>query len=60
MGVFRERLSNYVPASFPFGFECRVWVGWLVVCYRFNGPSRQYFSLYRAVSQREEERGKKG
>ena len=26
----------------------------------FNGPLRQYFSLYRAVSQREGERGEKG
>ena len=32
-------------------------VGWLVGCFRFNGPLRQYFSLYRAVSQREGERG---
>ena len=29
---------------------------WLVGCVRFNGPLRQYFSLYRAVSQREGER----
>ena len=28
-------------------------VGWLVGCFGFNGPLRQYFSLYRAVSQRE-------
>ena len=28
-------------------------VGWLVVCFMFDGPLRQYFSLYRAVSQRE-------
>ena len=34
-------------------------VGWLV-CFGFNGPLRQYFSLYRAVSKREGERGKKG
>ena len=34
--------------------------GWLVGCFGFNGPLRQYFSLYRAVSQREGERGKKG
>ena len=33
--------------------------GWLVG-FGFNGPLRQYFSLYRAVSQREGERGKKG
>ena len=31
------------------------WVG-----FGFNGPSIQYFSLYRAVSQREGDRGKKG
>ena len=23
-------------------------VGWLVGCFGFNGPFRQYFSLYRA------------
>ena len=27
------------------------WI-WLVICFWFNGPLRQYFSLYRAVSQR--------
>ena len=32
---------------------------WLVG-FGFNGPLRQYFSLYRAISQREGERGKKG
>ena len=30
--------------------------GWLVGCFGFYGPLRQYFSLYRAVSQREGER----
>ena len=34
-------------------------VGWLID-FGFNGPLRQFFSLYRAVSQREGERGKKG
>ena len=33
-------------------------VHWLVGCFGFNGPLRQYFSLYRAVSQREGEREK--
>ena len=33
---------------------------WLVGCCGFNGPLRQYFSLYRAVSQRGGERGEKG
>ena len=28
----------------------------LVGCFGLNGPLRQYFSLYRAVSQREGER----
>ena len=28
----------------------------LVGCFGFNGPLRQYFSLYRAVSQREGEK----
>ena len=32
----------------------------LVGCFWFNGSLRQYFSLYRAVSQREGERGEKG
>ena len=31
-----------------------------VGCFGFNGPLRQYFSLYRAVSQREGETGEKG
>ena len=29
-------------------------IGWFAGCFGFNGPLRQYFSLYRAVSQREE------
>ena len=33
---------------------------WLVGCFGFNGPLRQYFSLYQAVSQREGEIGEKG
>ena len=32
---------------------------WLVGCFGFIGPLRQYFSLYRAVSQREGERKEK-
>ena len=31
----------------------------LVCCFGFNGPLRQSFSLYRAVSQREGERTEK-
>ena len=33
--------------------------GWLAGCFGLNGPLRQYFSLYRAVSQREGERNEK-
>ena len=32
-------------------------VVWLVGCFGFKGPLRQYFSLYRDLSQREGERG---
>ena len=31
-------------------------INMLVGCFGFNGPLRQYFSLYRAVSQREGDR----
>ena len=32
---------------------------WMVGCFGFNSPLKQYFSLYRAVSQREGEREEK-
>ena len=32
----------------------------LVGCFGFNGPLRQYFSLYRAVSQRKGDKEEKG
>ena len=31
-------------------------IGWLVGWFEFNDPWRQYFNLYRAVSQKEGER----
>ena len=34
------------------------WLVSLVGCFGLNGPFRQYFSLYRAVPQREGERRK--
>ena len=40
--------------------EPELYDDWLVCCFGFNGPLKQYFSLYRAVSQREGERGEKG
>ena len=39
--------------------QCKV-INWLVGCFGFNGPLRQYFSLYRAVSHREGEGEEKG
>ena len=40
-----------MPCSYP--------TKWLVGCFGFNGPLRQYFSLYRAVSQRGRKRREK-
>ena len=47
-----------VPKS-EFVFKCGKKCGWLVGCFGLNGPLRQYFSLYRAISQREGERKEK-
>ena len=33
---------------------------WLFGCFGFSGSLRQYFSLYRAISKIEGERGEKG
>ena len=43
---FAEKQTNMPPQLL------QSWVG----CFGFNGPLRQYFSLYRTVSQREKER----
>ena len=43
----------------PAAFSGLTWI-WLVGCFGFSGPLRQYFSLYLAVSQREGGRGEKG
>ena len=47
-GHFFSRLS--------FLFSYSLSLGWLVGWFGFNGPLRQYFSLYRAVSKGEGER----
>ena len=62
------KIRNFKMFSLASGDTDEVWVaetskygsGWLVGCFGFNGPLRQYFSLYRAVSQREGEREEKG
>ena len=38
------------------GYHLIVLNDWMVGCFGLNGPLRQYFSLYRAVSQGEGER----
>ena len=56
----KNRLSLDIPyTSFGKQFIVFQQFGWLVG-FGFNGPLRQYFSLYRAVSQREGERAEKG
>ena len=57
LGAFRTSpVTNlYVEAD-----ELSLYLRWLVVgCFGLNGPLRQYFSLYRAVFQREGERNEK-
>ena len=50
------RKSEFTVEEFQFVMPL---IGWLVGWFGFNGPLRQYFSLYRAASQREGERGDK-
>ena len=42
---------NMVAALDSCSHTTHDWI-WLVSCFGFNGPLRQYFSLYRAVSRR--------
>ena len=44
---------GHCPTPIRISRTCR---HWLVGCFGFYGPLRQYFSLYRAISQRERER----
>ena len=55
-GLFRHFFSH---PSHLFSFSLSLGDGWLVGCFGFGGPLRRFFSLNRAVSQREErkERG---
>ena len=50
-------LCNSGPTFKEKSKMCKDWLaGW---CFELNGPLRQYFSLYRAISQREGERKEK-
>ena len=51
-----NRANTVAPYSVQHCFTERIW---LVGCFGFNGPLKQYFSLYRAISQREGEIGEK-
>ena len=61
-----DRVSNPGPLTYESGAlpiaprGPAILFDWLVGCFGFNGPLRQYFSLYQAVSQREGEREEKG
>ena len=62
-GVLDEILSliESVSEDFP-SYSCTARyrkVVHLVGCFGLHGPLRQYFSLYRAVSKREDERNEK-
>ena len=67
--IWSEIFDNTVPVSVQVFLNCtytceivvciHVGFGWLVD-FGLNDPLRQYFSLYRVVSQREGERGEKG
>ena len=53
-------MSHFLGYGHKVVFQSPLDFSWLVGCFGLNGPLRQYFSLYRAVSQREGERGEKG
>ena len=50
---------NALTITVAVKMEERRFDGWLVGCFGLNGPLTQYFSLYRAVFQREGERKEK-
>ena len=51
--------SWFIPKSFVLLKYADNMIDWLIDCFGFNGPFRQYFSLYRTVSQRQGERKEK-
>ena len=57
-----EGLETFVDqgqeSSSPSPMAARIFLG-LIDCFGFNGPLRQYFSLYRDVSQRDREKEEK-
>ena len=57
----RRRLVSYISYEMVTSVRSSIYrvpghaISWLVGCFGLNGPLRQYFSLYRAVSKREGE-----
>ena len=56
LSVYMKYGENRILVQFLSLYVQIIFIGWLVGCFWFNGPLRQYFSLYRAVYQREGER----
>ena len=61
--ALNRRNAGQGSVFYVWSFSCNdsisLAVSWLVGCFVFDGPLRQYFSLYRAVSQNEGERKEK-
>ena len=53
---FKPSKNTILHNKWQMPWNAAVVINWLVGCFGFNGPLRQYFSLYRAVSQRKAER----
>ena len=56
--ISRNPAPEFHPAPSHNPTATSIGKDWLVGCFGLNGPSRQYFSLYQAVSQREGGLGK--
>ena len=61
MPMLMSNLANFQALSKFYTFPTYLSLSpiWLVGCFGFNGPLRQYFSLYRTVSQRDRKRESK-
>ena len=58
---FKPSINTFVHNKWQMSWNAAMLnFGWLVCFFGLNDPLRQYFSLYRVVSQREGERKEKG
>ena len=58
LGCFMSTVNNY-GHGYRVSNPGLLALDWLVGCFGFNGPLRQYVSIYRAVSQTERKRREK-